>query len=184
MKVTSLKIPDVKLIEPDVFEDERGFFYESFNQQKFNEAIGLNVTFVQDNQSKSKRGVLRGLHYQEAPFEQGKLVRVIAGEVFDVAVDLRRSSPSFGQWVGVELSAENKKQLWVPAGFGHAFLVLSETADFLYKTTDYYHPDSERSILWNDADIGIQWPLPPGQEPRLSGKDSVASRLSNADVYD
>ena len=133
MKVTSLKIPDVKLIEPDVFEDERGFFYESFNQQKFNEAIGENITFVQDNHSKSSKGVLRGLHYQEAPFAQGKLVRVVAGEVFDVAVDIRKDSPTYGQWVSETLSAENKKQLWIPKGFAHGFLTLSDKSDFVYK---------------------------------------------------
>ena len=183
MKATETTLPGVFIIEPAVFGDDRGFFMESFNAQKFRELTGANVDFVQDNHSRSGARMLRGIHYQ-IEHAQGKLVRVTEGAVFDVAVDLRRSSPSFGQWVGMELSAENKKQLWVPAGFGHAFLVLSETADFLYKTTDYYHPEAERSILWNDADIGIQWPLPPGQEPRLSGKDSVASRLSDADVYD
>ena len=183
MKATETTLPGVFIIEPAVFGDDRGFFMESFNAQKFRELTGANVDFVQDNHSRSGAHVLRGIHYQ-IEHAQGKLVRVTEGAVFDVAVDLRRSSSSFGQWVGVELSAENKKQLWVPAGFGHAFLVLSETADFLYKTTDYYHPEAERSILWNDADVGIQWPLPPGQEPRLSGKDSVASRLSDADVYD
>ena len=183
MKVTETTLPGVFTIEPAVFGDDRGFFMESFNAQKFRELTGANVDFVQDNHSRSGAHVLRGIHYQ-IEHAQGKLVRVTEGAVFDVAVDLRRSSSSFGQWVGMELSAENKKQLWVPAGFGHAFLVLSETADFLYKTTDYYHPEAERSILWNDADIGIEWPLPSGQEPRLSGKDSVASRLSDADVYD
>ena len=183
MKATETTLPGVFIIEPAVFGDDRGFFMESFNAQKFRELTGANVDFVQDNHSRSGAHVLRGIHYQ-IEHAQGKLVRVTEGAVFDVAVDLRRSSPSFGQWVGMELSAENKKQLWVPAGFGHAFLVLSETADFLYKTTEYYHPEAERSILWNDADVGIQWPLPPGQEPRLSGKDSVASRLSDADVYD
>ena len=183
MKATETTLPGVFIIEPAVFGDDRGFFMESFNAQKFRELTGANVDFVQDNHSRSGARVLRGIHYQ-IEHAQGKLVRVTEGAVFDVAVDLRRSSPSFGQWVGVELSAENKKQLWVPAGFGHAFLVLSETADFLYKTTDYYHPESERSILWNDADIGIQWPLPSGQEPRLSGKDLAASRLSDADIYD
>ena len=183
MKAVETTLPGVFIIEPAVFGDDRGFFMESFNAQKFRELTGANVDFVQDNHSRSGAHVLRGIHYQ-IEHAQGKLVRVTEGAVFDVAVDLRRSSPSFGQWVGMELSAENKKQLWVPAGFGHAFLVLSETADFLYKTTDYYHPEAERSILWNDADIGIQWPLPPGQEPRLSGKDSVASRLTDADVYD
>ena len=183
MKATETTLPGVFVIEPAVFGDDRGFFMESFNAERFRELTGAKVDFVQDNHSRSGAHVLRGIHYQ-IEHAQGKLVRVTEGAVFDVAVDLRRSSSSFGQWVGVELSAENKKQLWVPAGFGHAFLVLSETADFLYKTTDYYHPEAERSILWNDADIGIEWPLPPGQEPRLSGKDSVASRLSDADVYD
>lgn len=183
MKATETTLPGVFVIEPAVFGDDRGFFMESFNAERFCELTGAKVDFVQDNHSRSGAHVLRGIHYQ-IEHAQGKLVRVTEGAVFDVAVDLRRSSPSFGQWVGAELSAENKKQLWVPAGFGHAFLVLSETADFLYRTTDYYHPETERSILWNDADIGIEWPLPPGQEPRLSGKDSVASRLSDADVYD
>lgn len=158
MKVTPLKIPDVKLIEPDVFEDERGFFYESFNQQKFNEAIGENITFVQDNHSKSSKGVLRGLHYQEPPFAQGKLVRVIAGEVFDVAVDIRKESPTYGQWVSEILSAENKKQLWIPKGFAHGFLTLSDEADFLYKTTNFYNQKNEGCILWNDIFLNIKWP--------------------------
>ena len=158
MKVTSLKISDVKLIEPDVFEDERGFFYESFNQQKFNEAIGENITFVQDNHSKSSKGVLRGLHYQEAPFAQGKLVRVISGEVFDVAVDIRQDSPTYGQWVSEVLSGENKKQLWIPEGFAHGFLTISDAAEFLYKTTNFYNKESDRSIHWKDNDFRIDWP--------------------------
>ena len=158
MKVTLLKIPNVKLIEPEVYEDERGFFYESFNQQKFNEAVGLDVTFVQDNHSKSRRGVLRGLHYQEAPFEQGKLVRVIAGEVFDVAVDVRKDSPTYGQWVAEVLSGENKKQLWIPEGFAHGFLTLSNEAEFLYKTTDFYNKESEKSIHWKNNEFNIDWP--------------------------
>ena len=159
MKVTPLKIPDVKLIEPDVFEDERGFFYESFNQQKFNEAIGENITFVQDNHSKSSKGVLRGLHYQEVPFAQGKLVRVIAGEVFDVAVDIRPESPTYGKWVSEILSADNKKQLWIPEGFSYGFLTFSNEAEFLYKTTDFYNKESERSIHWKKNDYDIKWPL-------------------------
>ena len=159
MKVTPLKIPDVKLIDPDVFEDERGFFYESFNQQKFNEAIGENITFVQDNHSKSSKGVLRGLHYQEVPFAQGKLVRVIAGEVFDVAVDIRPESPTYGKWVSEILSVDNKKQLWIPEGFAHGFLTLSNEAEFLYKTTDFYNKESERSIHWKKNDYDIKWPL-------------------------
>jgi len=158
MKVTLLKIPDVKLIEPEVYQDERGFFYESFNQQKFNEAVGLDVTFVQDNHTKSRRGVLRGLHYQEAPFEQGKLVRVIAGEVFDVAVDVRKDSSTYGQWVAEVLSGENKKQLWIPEGFAHGFLTLSNEAEFLYKTTDFYNKESEQSIHWKNNEFNIDWP--------------------------
>ena len=158
MKVTSLKIPDVKIIEPDVFEDERGFFYESFNQQKFNEAIGENITFVQDNHSKSSKGVLRGLHYQETPFAQGKLVRVVFGEVFDVAVDIRQDSPTFGKWISETLSAYNKKQMWIPEGFAHGFLVLSDEAEFLYKTTNYYSKNNESSIRYDDNFLNIEWP--------------------------
>ena len=157
MKVTPLKIPDVKLIEPSVFEDERGYFYESFNQQKFNDAIGEHVTFVQDNHSKSSKGVLRGLHYQEAPFAQGKLVRVVTGEVFDVAVDIRKDSPTYGQWVAEILSAENKKQLWIPGGFAHGFLTLSLFADFVYKTTNFYNQKYENCILWDDNFLDIKW---------------------------
>ena len=171
MKVTLLKIPDVKLIEPEVCEDERGFFYESFNQQKFNEAVGLDVTFVQDNHSKSRRGVLRGLHYQEAPFEQGKLVRVIAGEVFDVAVDVRKDSSTYGQWVAEVLSGENKKQLWIPEGFAHGFLTLSNEAEFLYKTTDFYNKESEQSIHWKNNEFNIDWPEVEGRV-LTSKKDS------------
>ena len=158
MKVTPLKISDVKLIEPEVFEDERGFFYESFNQENFNDAVGQEITFVQDNHSKSKKGVLRGLHYQEAPYAQGKLVRVIAGEVFDVAVDIRQGSTTYGQWVGETLSATNKKQLWIPEGFAHGFLTLSGEAQFLYKTTNYYSKAHEASIHWRDNNFGIIWP--------------------------
>jgi dTDP-4-dehydrorhamnose 3,5-epimerase len=183
MKATETTLPGVFIIEPAVFGDDRGFFMESFNAQQFRELTGANVDFVQDNHSRSGAHVLRGIHYQ-IEHAQGKLVRVTEGAVFDVAVDLRRSSPCFGQWFGVELSAENKKQLWVPAGFGHAFLVLSESADFLYKTTDYYHPESERSILWNDPEIGVEWPLASGVEPRLSAKDASASALASAEVYD
>ena len=172
MKVTSLKIPDVKLIEPDVFEDERGFFYESYNQQKFNEAIGENITFVQDNHSKSSKGVLRGLHYQEPPFAQGKLVRVVAGEVFDVAVDIRKESPTFGQWVSEVISAENKKQLWIPEGFAHGFLTLSDQAEILYKTTNFYNKSSERSIRFDDIKLSIPWPQ---IDYFLSKKDQNAS---------
>lgn len=176
-------IPDVCILEPKVFGDARGFFYESFNARAFEAATGLNPTFVQDNHSKSAKGVLRGMHYQlQQP--QGKLVRVVQGEVFDVVVDIRRSSPSFGQWVGVHLSAENQRQLWVPVGFAHGFLVLTETAEFLYKTTDYYAPAHERSILWNDPDIGIDWPVLEGlAAPALSGKDAAARRFAEAEVF-
>lgn len=175
MKVTPLAIPDVLLIEPKVFGDERGFFFESFNQQRFNEATGLKLQFVQDNHSKSAKNVLRGLHYQLPPKAQGKLVRAIAGEVFDVAVDIRKDSPTFGKWVGEILSADNKRQLWIPPGFAHGFLVLSDSAEFLYKTTDYYAPEYERSILWNDPVLAIQWPI--GDAPMLSGKDMAAPSI-------
>ncbi|WOB82034.1 dTDP-4-dehydrorhamnose 3,5-epimerase [Providencia sp. PROV114] len=157
MKIIPTEIPDVLIIEPKVFEDKRGFFFESFNQKQFDEAVGYPVTFVQDNHSKSIKGVLRGLHYQEEPYAQGKLVRCIAGEVFDVAVDIRENSPTFGKWVGVNLSAENKRQLWIPEGFAHGFLVLSETAEFNYKTTNYYNPNSEKCIKWNDDNLNINW---------------------------
>ena len=181
MKATRLAIPDVVLIEPKVFGDERGFFMESFNQRAFNEATGTDHQFVQDNHSRSSRGVLRGLHYQiQQP--QGKLVRVTSGAVFDVAVDLRKSSATFGQWVGAELSAENHHQLWVPPGFAHGFLVLSSSADFLYKTTDYYAPEHERSVAWNDPDIGIKWP-DVGTAPTLSGKDDSATSLALAEAF-
>ena len=158
MKVTPLKIPDVKLIEPDVFEDERGFFYESFNQQKFNEAIGEKITFVQDNHSKSSKGVLRGLHYQEIPFAQGKLVRVIAGEVFDVAVDIRRKSPTYGEWVSVMISSEKKNQIWIPEGFAHGFVALHDNTHVLYKTTNFYSKDHEKTIHWSKNEFNIIWP--------------------------
>jgi len=180
MNIVNTAIPEVLIFEPKVFGDDRGFFFESFNHKFFEAAIGRKVNFAQDNHSRSSRGVLRGLHYQiQQP--QGKLVRVTAGEVFDVAVDVRKSSPTFGQWVGVHLSAENKRQLWVPEGFAHGFQVLSESADFLYKTTDYYAPQFERSIIWNDADIGIEWP--DAGTPQLSGKDSLARSLAAADVF-
>jgi len=158
MKCIQTEIPEVLLFEPKVFGDERGFFFESFNHLQFEKAVGYAVTFVQDNHSKSSQGVLRGLHYQAAPHAQGKLVRCISGEVYDVAVDIRPDSPDFGRWVGVHLSAENKRQLWIPAGFAHGFVTLSETAEFLYKTTDYYHPESEGAIIWNDSDLNIIWP--------------------------
>ncbi|HEX8594630.1 MAG TPA: dTDP-4-dehydrorhamnose 3,5-epimerase [Pseudomonas sp.] len=180
MIAKSLAIPDVMLIQPNVFGDERGFFLESFNQRCFEAVIGRSVNFVQDNQSRSVKNVLRGLHYQmQQP--QGKLVRVVEGEVFDVAVDLRRSSKTFGRWVGAHLSATNKQQLWIPEGFAHGFLVLSESADFVYKVTAYYAPDQERSLLWSDSALAIDWPLKG--EPLLSAKDSCAQTLENAEVY-
>lgn len=176
MKVTSLKIPDVKLIEPKVFEDERGFFYESFNQEKFNKAIGKDIMFVQDNHSASKKGVLRGLHYQEAPYAQGKLVRVIAGEVFDVVVDIRQGSATYGQWVGEILSATNKKQLWVPEGFAHGIFIVSDQAEVLYKATMFYSKEHEKNILWNDPTLKIKWPT--DHPPILSSKDAVGTPFS------
>ena len=177
MKATRLAIPEVVLIKPKVFGDARGFFFESFNQKAFNEATGTNHQFVQDNHSRSAKGVLRGLHYQiQQP--QGKLVRVVRGAVFDVAVDIRKSSPTFGRWVGAELSEDNQHQLWVPPGFAHGFLVLSDLADFLYKTTDYYAPQYERSILWNDSDLNIDWPI---GEPILSNKDRQGLKFNSAD---
>jgi len=182
MQVKETAISDVKIIEPLVFGDDRGFFFESFNQKKFDDAIGRSVEFVQDNHSKSARGVLRGLHYQLNPNPQGKLVRVVQGEVFDVAVDIRRSSSTFGKWVGVHLSEENKRQLWIPEGFAHGFIVLSETAEFLYKTTDYWYKDLERSIIWNCPHIAVQWPY--GGEPILSPKDLIAPHLNDADVFE
>jgi len=180
MQAIKTSIPDVVIFEPKVFGDERGFFYESFNAKVFEQATGLSIDFVQDNHSKSAKNVLRGLHYQTA-HTQGKLVRVTQGEVFDVAVDLRLSSSTFGQWVGERLSADNKRMLWVPAGFAHGFLVLSETAEFLYKTTDFYSPEHEVSIRWNDADIGIEWPL--DSAPSLSGKDSAGMAFSDAPKF-
>ena len=180
MNVIKTDIPDVLILEPKVFGDARGFFMESFNQREFVKQTGLNPHFVQDNHSRSARNVLRGLHYQIRQ-PQAKLVRVTAGEVFDVAVDLRKSSPAFGKWTGTVLSAENKRQLWVPEGFAHGFLVLSDSADFLYKTTDYYAPEHERCLLWNDPDIGIQWPL--AGEPVLAAKDRAAKRLRDAEVF-
>ena len=180
MKVTPTAIPDVLVIEPQVFGDARGFFYESFNQKAFNQATGLSLNFVQDNHSRSAKGVLRGLHYQiQQP--QGKLVRVVRGAVFDVAVDIRKSSPTFGKWVGMELSEENHKQLWIPAGFAHGFLVTSESAEFLYKTTDYYAPEHERCIAWNDQDIAIDWPLT--KQPSLSAKDQQGLALREAETF-
>jgi dTDP-4-dehydrorhamnose 3,5-epimerase len=178
--VTPTEIPEVVILEPRVFGDARGFFYESFNAREFAEATGLQVAFVQDNHSRSARGVLRGLHYQ-IEHAQGKLVRVIEGEVWDVAVDLRRSSPTFGRWVGVTLSAENHRQLWVPPGFGHGFVVVSASADFLYKTTDYWYPEHERSVLWSDPTLGIPWPLEGA--PLLAAKDAAGRLLAEAETY-
>jgi len=178
--VTPTAIPDVLVLEPKVFGDARGFFFESFNARDFAEVTGVQAEFVQDNHSKSGKGVLRGLHYQiQNP--QGKLVRVVQGAVFDVAVDLRKFSPTFGRWVGEVLSAENHKQLWVPPGFAHGFVVLSESAEFLYKTTDYWYPEHERSLLWNDASVGIEWPI--DFEPQLAAKDAAGKTLAMADVF-
>ncbi|RYF77104.1 MAG: dTDP-4-dehydrorhamnose 3,5-epimerase [Comamonadaceae bacterium] len=182
MKVTPTQLEGVLILEPKVFGDERGFFMESFNQRAFDDAVGRHVEFVQDNHSRSTKGVLRGLHYQLQQ-AQGKLVRVTRGAVFDVAVDIRKSSSTFGQWVGVELSEANQRQLWIPAGFAHGFVVTSDSADFLYKASDYYAPAHERSILWSDPDIGIQWP-DFGGKPTVSGKDAAASPIATAAVYD
>lgn len=180
MKVIPTPIPDVLILEPRVFRDERGFFLESFNARTFCDAVGGDVRFVQDNHSRSRRGVLRGLHYQIRQ-PQGKLVRVASGRVFDVAIDLRRSSPTFGRWAGAELSADNHRQLWIPTGFAHGFLVLSDAADFLYKTTDYYAPEHERSVAWNDPAIAIGWPAEV--TPVLSGRDRAAIQLCDAEVF-
>src|SRR5436190_23701888 len=179
MHVTPTAIPDVKLVEPRVFGDARGFFFESYNERAFAGA-GIDAEFVQDNHSRSHRGVLRGLHYQ-IEHAQGKLVRVVSGEVFDVVVDLRKSSPNFGRWVGVTLSAENYKMMWVPAGFAHGFLTLSDSADFLYKTTDYWYPEHERTLLWNDPALGIDWPLDGA--PRVTPKDATGTPLKDAALY-
>lgn len=180
MKVTATELPDVLIIEPKVFGDERGFFYESFNARAFAQATGLNVQFVQDNHSRSQKGVLRGLHYQ-LEHAQGKLVRVTAGEVLDVAVDIRRSSPNFGKWASVRLSADNSRQLWIPPGFAHGFVVLSDYAEFLYKTTDYYTPAAERCIRWDDAELNIDWQL--NGTPTLSAKDQNGKSLKEADLF-
>lgn len=180
MRATRLAIPEIVLIEPKVFNDTRGFFMESFNQKAFNEATGTAYQFVQDNHSRSGKGVLRGLHYQiQQP--QGKLMRVARGRIWDVTVDIRRSSPTFGQWIGTELSEENQRQLWVPPGFAHGFVVLSESADFLYKTTDYYAPQHERCIAWNDPQLAIQWPY--AGEPSLSAKDAQGALFADAEVF-
>lgn len=180
MNIVDTNIPDLKIIEPKVFGDERGFFFESFNHKKFVEAIGRDVAFVQDNHSKSAKNVLRGLHYQ-IQHTQAKLVRVVSGEVFDVAVDLRRSSPTFGQWVGVTLSAENNRQFWIPEGFAHGFVVTSSSAEFLYKTTDYWYPEYEKTIPWNDPQLNIDWPL--GDAPIVSAKDQQGVPFATADLF-
>lgn len=182
MKFTPTLIPDVILIEPRVFGDSRGFFMETFQAQQFAEA-GIQTNFVQDNHSGSQRGILRGLHYQICQ-AQGKLVRVIAGSVYDVVVDIRRKSPTFGKWMGMEISAENKQQLWIPPGFAHGFYVLSEWAEFMYKVTDYYAPQYERTLLWNDPQLGIQWPLIDGQPPMLSAKDIEGKPFSETEIYE
>jgi dTDP-4-dehydrorhamnose 3,5-epimerase len=180
IQVTATALPEVKIIEPKVFGDARGYFYESFNGREFSEQVEVGVEFVQDNHSRSARGVLRGLHYQ-IEHAQGKLVRVVEGEVYDVAVDIRKSSSNFGKWVGVNLSEENHRQLWVPPGFAHGFVVLSESAQFLYKTTDYWYQEHERSIVWNDPEIGIEWPIEI--EPLLAAKDAAAVKLHDAEVF-
>jgi len=180
MKIIDTEIAEVKIIEPAVFGDERGFFMETWQQKKFEELVCARQ-FVQDNHSKSAKGILRGMHYQTEN-TQGKLVRVISGEVYDVAVDMRRSSPTFGKWVGVLLSAENKRQLWVPEGFAHGFYVTSESAEFVYKCTNYYNPAAEHSLLWNDEKLGIEWPLEEGKEPLLSAKDKAGTNFDSA-VY-
>lgn len=182
MTITPLDIPDVLLIEPKVFGDERGFFMESYNHQVWQEKTSLDVTFVQDNHSRSASRVLRGLHYQLPPKAQGKLVSCVAGEVFDVAVDIRRKSPTFGQWVGQTLSADNHHQLWIPPGFAHGFLVLSDSADFLYKTTDYYSPEHERCIRWDDPELDIEWP--ESAQPKVSDKDAAGNNFADADYFE
>jgi dTDP-4-dehydrorhamnose 3,5-epimerase len=182
VKITPTALPGVLILEPKVFGDARGFFLESFNQRVFDEAVGHHVDFVQDNHSRSQRGVLRGLHYQLPPHAQGKLVRVASGAVFDVAVDMRRGSPSFGRWTGAELSAENQRQLWIPPGFAHGFLVLSESADFLYKTSGYYMPQAEAAVRWDDPALAIDWPL-NGMTPLLSTKDAAAPSLAASQTF-
>jgi dTDP-4-dehydrorhamnose 3,5-epimerase len=182
MKITRTAIPEVIILEPKVFGDERGLFMESFNQKQFNEAVGQAIVFVQDNHSHSSRNVLRGLHYQLPPHSQGKLVRVTSGGVLDVAVDLRKSSPTFGQWSGAELTGANHRLLWIPPGFAHGFLVLTESADFLYKTTDYYAPDFEGALRWDDPTVGIPWPL-NGESPVVASKDALAPFLANATLF-
>jgi dTDP-4-dehydrorhamnose 3,5-epimerase len=181
MQTIETGIPGLLVLEPKVYGDARGFFFESFNQRQFETKVGVKTTFVQDNHSRSGKSVLRGLHYQIRQ-PQGKLVRVVAGEVFDVAVDIRRKSPTFGKWFGIHLSAENKKMLWIPEGFAHGFMVLSDNAEFLYKTTDYWAPEHERCIIWNDADLGIQWPL--AGEPLLSAKDATGKPFKDSEVFE
>lgn len=184
LEVTPTRLPEVVVLKPRVFGDDRGFFTESWNQKRFDEAVGQPVGFVQDNHSRSAQGVLRGLHYQVAPAAQGKLVRAAAGRIFDVAVDLRRSSPRLGQWFGVELSAENGLQMWIPAGFAHGFLTLSESADVLYKSTDFYSPGHERMLAWDDPHVGIEWPLAALRSPvSLSPKDAQASRWDQCELF-
>ena len=183
MKITPTSLPEVLIVEPKVFGDARGFFTESWNEAAFNKAVGHEVRFVQDNHSRSARGVLRGLHYQMPPHAQGKLVRCVAGSVFDVAVDMRRSSANFGRWAGAELSSDNHRQLWIPPGFAHGFLVLSETADFLYKTTDYYAPQAEGALRWDDPTVSVEWP-DLGMAPLLAEKDAKAPLLADAKAYD
>ena len=182
MRVTATDLPEVLVLEPAVFGDDRGFFLESYNQNRFSEAVRRDVSFVQDNHSRSSKNVLRGLHFQLPPKAQGKLIRVVAGAIFDVAVDMRRSSPNFGRWTGVELSAENKRQLWIPEGFAHGFLTLSDSAEVLYKASDFYSPADEGSVVWNDPTIAIQWPLEG--EPLLSGKDAAAPSLAAASTFE
>ncbi|MFQ1970808.1 dTDP-4-dehydrorhamnose 3,5-epimerase [Aeromonas veronii] len=181
MNVIKTGISDVLVIEPKVFNDERGFFYESFNHREFEKVINRHVVFVQDNHSKSSKGVLRGLHYQLPPYEQGKLVRCVAGEVFDVVVDIRKNSPTIGQWIGVHLTAENKRQIWIPEGFAHGFLATTDNADVIYKTTNYYSKAGERSIIWNDEQLAIKWPL---DDVLLSEKDQYATLFNNADLFE
>lgn len=184
MKIERTRLPEVLIVEPRVFGDERGFFLESWNKARFDEAVGSPVDFVQDNHSRSTRGVLRGLHYQ-IRHAQGKLVRVVQGRVFDVAIDLRRFSPRLGQWVGVELSAENHRQLWIPPGFGHGYLTLSDTADFLYKATDFYAPEHERTLAWDDPHAAVEWPLAElGMKPVLSAKDAAGRRWADCELYE
>jgi dTDP-4-dehydrorhamnose 3,5-epimerase len=183
VKITTTSLPEVLILEPEVLRDTRGFFMESYTARAFNAAVGAQIQFVQDNHSRSARGVLRGLHYQQSPYAQGKLVRVAIGRVFDVAVDVRYGSAHFGHSVGIELSGENHRQVWIPPGFAHGFLVLSDSADLLYKTTAYYNPDSERAVRWNDPQVNIQWPIPSGLVPTISMKDAVAPVLADAEPY-